>query len=556
MLDIDINFLNFLLNPTYEYIKNDIEIIKKSYIKDPNQLKRTFPDINYFFLNKTSTINLQIKRINEKITEEVYTSFANLLGIKLNSDKNNFIEIILQENNIYEIKQDYHLTIFKNKIVNYLKEIIIKSNNQKEKELAIKTLQHAEILLEKADLIYNVLDEKEKLTNKTLNKIKEIKENIKKQIIKEHSYLLSDNAKNIIINNPNYNISELLKNEDVFNMFFSIYNNNDSNIYFPIVKTGSIIDLNLKNLQNRNGITYNQNTNKYLKKIETDIKNKLKNLKYKYISNGVIYEKEKIYDKLTEDINKYNELCCKMCEEYTFTIPKTEILEKYQNIIKNDINTKNHKFESPEELNLLLSNSTNNFWNEISKGSNIGTYWKVAKIMALSVLETCSIIPNYNDLITNFYFLLSHELGHAYDYGIYILEKDGVVKQDKYRENEYGRLYEIYNDYRSIKKTINLISQDYLTKKGIIHSQDKSLYSEEFFWLIDLFETYEAYFEEYATTGNIETLEKIFKENLDETIKLINELDFKLFDKDIEYTKNIINKYNKMQKKLLLTKKS
>ena len=42
----------------------------------------------------------------------------------------------------------------------------------------------------------------------------------------------------------------------------------------------------------------------------------------------------------------------------------------------------------------------------------------------------------------------------------------------------------------------------------------------------------------------------------DETIKLINELDFKLFDKDIEYTKNIINKYNKMQKKLLLTKKS
>ena len=31
MLDIDLEFLNFLLNPTYEYLSNDIKLIENEF---------------------------------------------------------------------------------------------------------------------------------------------------------------------------------------------------------------------------------------------------------------------------------------------------------------------------------------------------------------------------------------------------------------------------------------------------------------------------------------------------------------------------------------------
>ena len=91
MLDIDINFLNFLLNPTYEYIKNNIEIIKRSIIEDAEEAKKEetkikLSNIDFLFLTRISTLGDFLCQLDDMLIIEAYLGLAKIYGLNLQNN--------------------------------------------------------------------------------------------------------------------------------------------------------------------------------------------------------------------------------------------------------------------------------------------------------------------------------------------------------------------------------------------------------------------------------------------------------------------------------------
>ena len=140
MLDVDINFLKFLIDPSYEYIMEDIKVIQDKYlsgitIEESCKKLNNFSDVNYLFLTKIDDLHTFLTNFNLKIIEEVYIKFGNFFGINLKEElrDNNFISSILLDNNIKKVSEDLDLTIFRTNIYKFLLDIVKNSNNLKEK---------------------------------------------------------------------------------------------------------------------------------------------------------------------------------------------------------------------------------------------------------------------------------------------------------------------------------------------------------------------------------------------------------------------------------------
>lgn len=106
-------------------------------------------------------------------------------------------------------------------------------------------------------------------------------------------------------------------------------------------------------------------------------------------------------------------------------------------------------------------------------------------------------------------------------------------------------LYEIYNEYRATNKTNELINDDNFIKKGIIHHEGLTIYQIYFCFLIDFFYKYEKEFLDYIKTDDITILENLIgKDNLEKLLVIIEEFDYKKFNKDINYANKIFSLFS------------
>ena len=68
MLDIDLEFLSFILNPSYDYIKDDIKVIQDAYLEDTpltelDKKRNNFNQTMHLFYNNIDEIDFFLKLI-------------------------------------------------------------------------------------------------------------------------------------------------------------------------------------------------------------------------------------------------------------------------------------------------------------------------------------------------------------------------------------------------------------------------------------------------------------------------------------------------------------
>ena len=511
MLNIDLDFLNFLVNPNESYIKEDILAIKKEYLKN-SSLKTLKTKLNNFnkpkpiLLTTIDDLRYFLFQINSSLIEEVYYSFAKLFNIKIknNIEGNNFIETILLDNDIDNIHEDENLIILRTKVRDYLINIIESTTNEKDKSLAESSIKYLDKLLRYYDSIKKILEPKEKLVQELKQKRKEKSTILLKKLIKEHSYLLSEEKRKMLEENPNIDIRKILHKEKLFRMFFCTINDGEIEpismgklIHFKSNSEYSISER--KEILKENGIDIEKENIDI-----NDIDTILKKLNYTYISNGKTYKGLELLEKLEEDINTYNKLYKDVIEDYILTIKKDELHEIIKNLV-----IKTFKDSNTPNLNKYIDSITNGILNYIkhSKNTISGFTYTIKsnqdnipealkKIIEEIPFQTYVLFPlrsvkiKRNQLINSFYFTLSHELGHIY------------TPQNE-TSKDYELLNEIYNDYRSDKIVFNLLCNGHFQKKRIKFKKETNLYSQYTFFLIDLFEEYKNTFEEFADNDKI-----------------------------------------------------
>lgn len=511
MLNIDLDFLNFLVNPNESYIKEDILAIKKEYLKN-SSLKTLKTKLNNFnkpkpiLLTTIDDLRYFLFQINSSLIEEVYYSFAKLFNIKIknNIEGNNFIETILLDNDIDNIHEDENLIILRTKVRDYLINIIESTTNEKDKSLAESSIKYLDKLLRYYDSIKKILEPKEKLVQELKQKRKEKSTILLKKLIKEHSYLLSEEKRKMLEENPNIDIRKILHKEKLFRMFFCTINDGEIEpismgklIHFKSNSEYSISER--KEILKENGIDIEKENIDI-----NDIDTILKKLNYTYISNGKTYKGLELLEKLEEDINTYNKLYKDVIEDYILTIKKDELHEIIKNLV-----IKTFKDSNTPNLNKYIDSITNGILNYIkhSKNTISGFTYTIKsnqdnipealkKIIEEIPFQTYVLFPlrsvkiKRNQLINSFYFTLSHELGHIY------------TPQNE-TSKDYELLNEIYNDYRSDKIVFNLLCNGHFQKKRIKFKKETNLYSQYTFFLIDLFEEYKNTFEEFTDNDKI-----------------------------------------------------
>lgn len=512
MLDIDLEFLNFLLNPTYEYLKKDIKIIEKEYLK--NSKIDNFNEINYLFLTNVNELAYFVNDLNKKITEDIYIKFGNFFGLNLknNIDDNydNFIIDILKSKGLTTLSGDTLINILRTDIRDYLVNITKNSTNQKDKELATNAILYLDELIIKYDNITNLTNPKINEVLEIFNKRHDIKRKIQHQIINEYSFLLTEEGKKIINSDDFYDIEKLLEKEDKFNYYLNIKITETDPLKHYVFDYGNILE----------NCTSNIDATLKERMTKTDFKD---------------------YNKLSKDLIRYNDLYQKEINNYILTISKDELKEKIYYLLKDKLEllTKDIKIISKEEMFQILFEAILDIIN--NKCYNL--YNIKLKTIILSPINCVNICNNKN-IVCEFYDVLNHELGHAYDF----YEISSI--NDKESLLDYELLYEIYNDYNSKKLINKLIQQNKLKKQGIIYKNFEGNYSSHFFGLIDFIEEYDDIFRSWIDNNDINILKTLLgNKNFNNLINNINNFDYKRFLIDEKYANKLIKSYDNILRK-------
>lgn len=507
MLDIDINFLKFLLNPNYEYISNDIKTIENYYLYNTkqeylNDKIKIFNNTIYLFVNDINELKTFIEEFNNSLIEEVYIKFASFFNISLNkkiTNNNNFIEEILNKNNIKYLYQDTNLNILTKDIKTYL----IKNSNDK---LAIKSLNYLNELLIKYQNIYNILIPYIKTIEDVEKKRKEITIKILKKIMLENKHLLTSNEIYIINNTNNYNeINVIFSNK--FNLLFkNIYKyDNDETI------------LDISDFINK----FNDNI------INTEITLS----KINYRSKKIMYKDKEAILKIIEDVNKYNLIYNKLWKNTR------------KKLFINQLNVQLEKIINNKEIIYFLSNSFFESFEKNKDGHAFSTKLKFNDDINISftISKTLkNVCVTDNTLGIQLYHVLSHEIKHTY-----------YSKKINTTKDINNLLLEPYIDYSSIKVLIELINLGFFQKKGTTNLILNSSYSDTNFMLIDLFSNYYEYFEQCLSKRNLKPLINLIGEDtFNELLDKLNSFDLNKAIVDSQYRESYLNYSNSLLDKI------
>lgn len=595
MIDIDLELLKFIIYPNYDYIKDIILVIRDAYIEEYGEeyrerITKNFDGVNYVFINEIYDTKQFIKKLFKSIILESYQHLYEVFNFEFIKYKHidaenceNFIEKELLKSNIFYIEEDTNLNVFKTNVKNYIIKMRDLSNNSEEKTFFNNQIKYIDETINKFDKITEVLKPAMDSIQKTEEKKEKIRSNLQKEFLKKHGNLLTEEERNFISNNNDYNVSKFVAESSNLSNYLTALFIND---VFSVGNYSSFKEINNDNsffinqrakILKQNGVDY-QDENIDLNDSEAC----LKRLNFKYIDeeNNVLEGIEAL-KKLEQELERYNDILRQEYVQYKYLIPRDELGRKF--IFNKEIMDKGCDFfkqiefkdeefiECQKYVNqIFLSGMENNFnsnafvyINSLSiPATNDETKESFDIVFYLNYLVTKPII-NYEfleeDMIEeNYLSILTHEAGHVSSISE---QKDlsGFNIEEKYR-----MLNELFNEYMNgkiITKLANIMFKFSDGKKII--NENRSVYMSNYFLLEPFMNEYEEVFKKATMENNPKILEKLMgKDLLEEYVTIINEFfnyhekkynfNLKIYDEAKDYVDLITMEVNDIYSKVSL----
>lgn len=515
LLDIYLDELEFLVNPSYEFIKDKIPYIMEAYIKEFGEeyrehIEDNFGKINYVFLNEYDDLRIFITNFHKQLILEIYIKLYSAFNLEFREiiyeeANNNFIEKIFLKSGLEFIVNDSDLQIFRNNIRDYL--IDIKENEQEQSTVKFleDQIKYIDNTVVKFDQIMEILNPRLKLIDDIRNKKNKIKESLQREFIANHDYLLNTKEIELIAKEDDYDVEEFVKNSERLYKYVDIYTFSDEVFgigafaYFDKEYNDNTTFLEKrKEILAENGIDWQE-----LGIDLNDGDNLLKMMDFYYIDeNNNRVEGLMALTKLKEDLNNYDNTLCNVHDDYKYLMPRGEFIKKYvlsEEIIQRKCNKNNKEILSKIEDLLYIGNEFlklgensgfNNYLSlpgisgRISNDGIVSNFDIFIAYVCLSPIRDLSLQPNR--IRTPFDSIFGHELGHVSTIG------DKVTGLNLKNSNQLNLLNELINEYLNHKNNERIDHQGILFKSPCISNDyDASIYHAAEFLLEPIIDKYE-----------------------------------------------------------------
>ena len=534
MVDIDLDLLNFIVNPSYDYIKDKIKLLSCAYIEEYGEeyrekIEKNLASINYVFYATNDDVINFISKFKDNFIADVYRTLVDKFEI---GDNDNFIKKGLYQYGMVDYVNDMDLKIFRTDIRDFFIEIKNSTDNNYETKFLDDVIEYIDKVINKFDKIEQIFKSHlEKANSISINKLK-LKQQLQKEFLKKHGYLLNGEEFDLLIdsndidnklaqfNLEDYVIKSVFK-DSVFELGdFSCFQENLSSEYFLVLR---------RNILRKYNVDYEAEN---IDVKDSDLCLKKIGIKFRD-SSGVMQEGSKAMDALKEEINCYNKKYRDECDNRFRYLSSREsyisdnffsddILNRRCNsLIKDSLQINNIKL-SPEDYFRI----GNNFLSVIEGADYFSgncclqklrfnnVFFEIIYVVVKNLLVDFQNKNGIKKISFNFFNTLAHELGHACNYGSCF----GFCSKDKYRN-----LNELFNEYLSCKVTSRLGNAYFPNSCGFIN-ENVSIHLENYFLLEPFMLEYEQCFKDASIRNDISQLVDVMGEdNLEEYVCLINE---------------------------------
>ena len=561
LLDIDLEFFNFLVNPSYKYIKDKIPYFRETYIEEYGEqyrerITKNFNETNYLFLATSKELETFMKKFVSAITIDAYQQIAAEFHLNINKSlqqkcNHNFIENLLLEHHLSFLEEDENLTIFRTDIRNTLISLTCETKEDVIRYYLFKKLEKLDNILEKFDNIMAILQPKIESLKEIKKEKQKFRENLQKEFLEKHSYLLMEKAKQYIKINNHYDIKQLFLMEEKLSLYVC---NWDSNEVFSMGRIGffkkciadevdEVYDFYKKSRENvleMYGIDVQKEDIDLTK--EEDC---LKRLHFQFKKDDIWYEGYEALLKLEEEIAEYNQ---RLTDRFNYILYDDEFIQK--NIMGEEfLNRPGNAYikeripnMNKKEMQEVGRNLFNGIIDYITPNKDVGAAAISTKndaanytidFVLINILKSIAIDENH--LETNLFFNLSHELGHVSK-----LEKkeiDRISNFDFYIKQDLTWLKELINEYESgiVMDKLNQLGLFELNKVKITNNSIHKMNS----FLIDPFmKQYQEYFKFAEIKNSLDPIIDLFGEDLfHQYITMINDYYQDYFETDFSKLK-------------------
>ena len=341
LLDIDLDELKFLIEPSYEFLKDKIPYIMEAYIKVYGEeyrehIKENFDSVSYIFLNTIDDVDNFIKAFLKAVINESYKPIFSAFKLEfpdfINYENSNFIVDIFKQHKKIYLSQDDNLELFRTEIRDYLVKLSENIQDCEEQKYLDIQIKYIDDTLIKFDRIMEVLNPKIEQIKNIRSIIERKKVELQKEFIINHLYWLSNSELEFIKNNEDYNVEEFVKSSKTLKMYLepktwgkNFFDFGDIAFFLSEYdETKCILDEREKILT-ENKINY-KNANINL----SDSNGLLELLEVYYINEiGNRYEGKRALDALNEEFKKYNNRFKEFIDYYKYLMPRDEFIEQH-----------------------------------------------------------------------------------------------------------------------------------------------------------------------------------------------------------------------------------
>lgn len=564
LLDIDLDELKFLIEPSYEFLKDKIPYIMEAYIREYGEeyrehIKENYDKVSYIFLNTMDDVNSFIHKFRKQIVIEAYKPLFLAFNLEFSEmiKSDNFINIIFRQHENCVITQDDNLQIFRNDIRGYLIDMKENEKDIQAQQFLDTQIKYIDDTILKFERIMGVLNPKIKQIESIKAIINQKKMELQREFIDKHSYLLSSSELEFIKKNKDYDVAELINNSRKLKNYLS--SNTWNNQVFDV---GDLVWFKSKydefsfildtreEMLSENNIDY-----KHFNIGLSDGDALLKLLGIYYTDEmGNRYEGSKALDALDEEFEKYDKKFKKIIDYYKYLMPRDEFIKKY---ILNNLFTQDITCLTDDEL-IELSDAILKSYENV----NYSNFLAYRQIQYNGVIENfqCSIntacLDQYDGMFFNsdgkivspFSTTFDHELGHV------ATIRNNISGLNSNSDLEL--LNELINEYMNQKKNEHMDKRGVLFKSScIVNNNEMSIYFINFFLLEPLVNRCEDLLKDASINNIIDIIidfmgYDLFKEYIDIInsffkYQMTNYHDLsEIFVKEREYIENTKEKIN------------
>ena len=469
LLDIDLDELKFLIEPSYEFLKDKIPYIMEAYIKVYGEeyrehIKENFDKVDYIFLTTIDYYRKFIDIFAFKLMREVYHQINQT--IELNSEYSNYVNDLLAD-----INYDPYLDFLRKNIRGYLVDLRNTEHNIEKQKLLDSQIKLVDDILIKFDRIMDVLLPKVDQMRPIYEKNEQKRIKMQKEFISKHQKLLNDSEKQYIIEHPYYDVKDFIKKSEKLKYYISCPLSDDD---FDVFIVGDILCFDSE-FDNSSAELIKQRE-KILAELVSDYKNYNLNLndgaalldflqftyvdKFNFVDYGkialkLLKEELKVYKQdFKYEMADYN-------RTYKYIIFIYDFIKKYINpVLDREFKKINIIYDNASLLSIgyeflisfLKNTYSNNYLSLYRKdyGNNLGIQ---IQFLCLNQLDWMSFKSD-GKIEIEFNEILGHELGHV-----------ATIRDNNTglgNGNDLENFNELLNQYTNVKK------DKYLDERGIL----------------------------------------------------------------------------------------